>query len=51
MKALDWHPQWSIAETIRENFRFFGAGGIVDPDSSLYHNTKRMERLMQLNMP
>ena len=36
MKALDWHPQWSIAETIRENFRFFGAGGIVDPDSSLY---------------
>jgi len=42
-----WRPKYPIEKAIWDNQRFFADGGISDPDSDLYINTKRMKDTME----
>ena len=41
-KQCGWFPILRIEDAVRDNVRFFKAGGIRDPDDAVYYNTRRM---------
>ena len=42
-KATGWMPKKGIYQAALDNFEWFKAGGITDPNSDVYYNTKRMK--------
>ena len=42
-KAAGWQPMRGVFQAAKDNFEWFKAGGIKDPNSDLYYNTKRMK--------
>lgn len=42
LARLGWRAKRSIEQAIQDNFEFFAAGNIADPNSDLYFNTRRM---------
>ena len=44
---LGWIPKFSVPDAIQENFRWFRARGIDDPNDAVYYNTRRMEGFMK----
>ena len=45
--ALDWGPARTVADAARDNFLFFAAGGLSDPEDDIYYNTRRMAAAMK----
>lgn len=45
---LRWYPERTIKDAIKDNRAFFEGGGIQQPDSDLYYNTRRMKELMTI---
>ena len=46
-RELGWRPTRSIGDAIRDNFRFFAAGNVEEPDSDYYYNTRRLAEYMK----
>lgn len=45
--VLDWYPRKTIMNAAKDNFAFFEAGEIFDPEDDIYYNTKRMRKAME----
>ena len=45
-EKLGWIAKRSLWDAIRDNQAFFEGGGIQDPDSDIWYNTRRMASLM-----
>lgn len=42
-RATGWFPTRSIWQAAADNFQWFRDGGLTDPNSDLYYNTRRMK--------
>lgn len=46
-RVLGFKAEKTIEDAVRDNITFFRAGGITDPNSDLYVNTRRMQGVMR----
>jgi len=46
-QVLGWQPRHDMTCAINDNFRWFKAGGIEEPDSDLYYNNRRMKEFVK----
>lgn len=44
---LGWHPSRSLSDAAEDNFAWFDAGGIANPNDDLYYNTRRMASILK----
>ena len=44
---VGWSPDKTIEAAVRDNLAWFQAGNIKDPDSALWHNTRRMADIVK----